>query len=75
VKTMKYGQQAIGEETDLHVKLLEQTDKEVERTTAHMIVVDNKLKSFLKKSNMCCLWVIIVTQLVVIGFLVWQLIT
>lgn len=40
-----------------------------------MIVVDSKLKGLIKKSNTCCLWVVIIIELVIVGLLVWAVIT
>lgn len=54
--------------------LLDQAEKEVDRTSANIILVDSKLKDFLRNSKFCCLWVIIVIELAVVGVLVWQLI-
>jgi hypothetical protein len=47
----------------------------MDKTTANMIVVDSKLKSLIKGSNTCCLWVIIILELVIIGGMIWWVMT
>lgn len=69
-KNIKYVHQAIGEEADTHSKLLDEAGVVTDRTTANMIVVDSKLKGLIKQSNTCCLWVVIVIELVLTGLLV-----
>lgn len=74
MKTIKHGQQVIGEENDVQMKLLDETEKEVEKTTAQIVLVDSKIKSLLQKSKTCCLWVVIIIELVIVGLLVWALV-
>jgi len=75
VKNIKYGQQEIGRETDTHMQLLDQASRETDKTTANMIVVDSKLKKLIKSSNTCCLWVVIIVELVCVGLMVFWLIS
>jgi len=47
----------------------------MDKATANMIVVDGKLKSLIKSSNTCCLWMIIIVELAAVGGMVFWVIS
>ena len=55
--------------------LLNQADKEVDKTTAGIIIADTKIKQLMKKSSTCCLWVIIIAELALVGLFTFLIIT
>jgi len=71
VKNIKYGQEAIGQETDLHLKLLDEAEAETDKTTANIVVADNKLKKLLQTTNTCRLWMIICAEIgAIVGLII-----
>lgn len=66
IQNIKYGQQNIGKEVDQQNILLDNLEDEVDSTSANLIVIDNKLKSLIAHTGACCLWVIIIIEIIAI---------
>lgn len=63
VQNIKHGQEAIGEETDLQMKLLDEAENEVDKTTANISSADTKLKALIQTTSSWKLWLIIGIEL------------
>ena len=44
--------------------MLDRVVTDIDKNQAKMVKVDNRLKSLIKSSNQCCLWCIIITEIV-----------
>jgi len=44
--------------------MLDKVNNDIDRNQAKMVKVDTKLKNLIKSSNQCCLWCIIITEIV-----------
>lgn len=56
------------------MKLLDEAENEVDKTTANIVVTDTKLKKLIKTTNTCVLWIIICAELGAIGGLIFLLV-
>lgn len=45
-------------------KMLDKVNTDIDKNQSKMVKVDNRLKSLIKSSNQCCLWCIIITEIV-----------
>lgn len=66
VQNIKYENQNFGQEVTYQNKMLTDLNTQVDRTHQKMVKVDNKLKELIAKSNQCCLWVIVIVEIVVL---------
>lgn len=44
--------------------MLDKVNNDIDRNQAKIVKVDTKLKNLIKSSNQCCLWCIIITEIV-----------
>jgi uncharacterized coiled-coil protein SlyX len=70
VTNIKYENQNFAQEVTYQNKMLGDLNSQVDRTHQKMVKVDSKLKELIAKSNQCCLWAIIIVELVVLILLV-----
>ncbi|CAI2380021.1 unnamed protein product [Moneuplotes crassus] len=61
---LKYEAQEGGKEIDGQVDMLDTLNRDMDKTNIKMMRVDGRLKKLVAESNHCCLWCIIVLQLV-----------
>lgn len=63
VKNIRYRQQEIGQENDTQIKLIDDLTNEVDKTKTKLVVVDNKLKEYIKNSSTRCIWLVILLEI------------
>ena len=51
-------------------KLLDKVNEGISQNQEKLIKVDNKLKSLIKSSNQCCLWCIIIAEIVALVLII-----
>jgi len=44
--------------------MLDKVNTDIDRNQEKMVKVDNRLKNLIKQSNQCCLWCIIISEIV-----------
>ncbi len=54
----------IGHELRAQNEMLDELDRGIDKTQARMMKVDNKLKKLIASSSQCCLWLIIILEIV-----------
>lgn len=64
MSTLKYENQNFQQEVTLQNKMLDKVNTDIDKNQAKMVKVDNRLKHLIKSSNQCCLWCIIITEVV-----------
>ena len=63
-QNMKEDGRMIGEELVVHNEILGDLHQGIDWTQAKMIRVDNSLKKLIASSNQCCLWLIIIVEII-----------
>lgn len=69
VSNIKYEGQNFDQEVTYQNKMLDRVNNDIDRNQAKMLKVDNRLKNLIKQSNQCCLWCIIITEIVILVLL------
>ncbi len=64
VSNLRYENQNFAQEVTYQNKMLDKVNDDIDRNQAKMVKVDTKLKNLIKQSNQCCLWCIIITEIV-----------
>ena len=64
VKAMRHENENIHDEVVMQNKMLDKLGNEIEETNNKMIRIDSKLKRLIAKSKTCCLWIIIIIEII-----------
>lgn len=66
VKNIHYENENFGQEVGYQNKLLTKLGTDMDKTTNKMVKVDNRLKELVYSSKACCLWIIIIIEIIVL---------
>lgn len=69
VSNLRYENQNFNQEVTHQNKMLEKINNDIDRNQAKMVKVDTRLKNLIKSSNQCCLWCVIISEIVVLVLL------
>ena len=64
VSNLRYEGQNFNQEVTYQNKMLDKVNTDIDKNQRKMVKVDNRLKNLIKSSNQCCLWCIIITEIV-----------
>ena len=64
VSNLRYENQNFNKEVTYQNKMLDKVNDDIDRNQLKMVKVDGKLKNLISQSNQCCLWCIIITEIV-----------
>lgn len=67
---MRKDGQLIGEELRAQNEMLDELGNGIDKTTARMMRVDNRLKKLIASSSQMCLWCIIIIEIVALVLLI-----
>eukprot|EP00826_Nyctotherus_ovalis_P042215 TRINITY_DN4319_c0_g1_i12.p1 TRINITY_DN4319_c0_g1~~TRINITY_DN4319_c0_g1_i12.p1 ORF type:complete len:257 (-),score=71.71 TRINITY_DN4319_c0_g1_i12:95-844(-) len=74
LKGIKYAGNNINDQIQGDIDIINQSSQDMEKLSEKIKIVDGRLKTVIKKANACCLWTIIVLELVAIFVIVlWML--
>ena len=71
ITNIKYNEQNIGKEADTQNQLLDVLHNDVDGATANMILLDSKLKTLIANSSTCCLWLVIIMEILIVFLLLF----
>ena len=64
VSNLRYEGQNFNQEVTYQNKMLDKVNTDIDKNQRKMVKVDNRLKNLIKSSNQCCLWCIIITEVI-----------
>lgn len=64
VSNLRYENQNFNQEVTYQNKMLDKVNNDIDKNQAKMVKVDTRLKNLIKSSNQCCLWCIIISEIV-----------
>jgi len=70
VSNISYENQNFAEEVTYQNKMLDGVNQAIDKNQDKMVKVDNRLKHLIKSSNYCCLWSIVVCEIVALVLLI-----
>ena len=73
VGAIRYENQNFSKEVKMQNKMLDKVNNDIDENMENMVKLDGKLKKMLAKSNICCLWIVIIVEIVVFVLLLSQL--
>jgi len=74
VKGIRRVAEGVNGEVDKHLQIIYSSDKTIDQVTEDIAIVDNRLKIVIRKANACCLWTIIVLEMIAIFIIIlWML--
>ena len=69
VANLRYENQNFGEEATYQNKLLDGVNKDIDKNQIKLDKSNQKLAKLMKSTNDCCLWCIIITEIVILVLL------
>ena len=71
VQEIRINNQDFNKEVKLQNKMLDKVNVDMEENLSNIVKLDSKLKKIVAKSNICCLWIVIIIELAGLGVLVY----